>query len=60
MTGPTTTTTTTTTTSAPSGGGGGCFPSNSEVKLEGGKSVKMSELEIGDLVQTGMSRHSFF
>ena len=47
----TTTTTTTTTTAAPSGGG--CFPSASKVKLKNGKSVMMSELQIGDQVQTG-------
>ena len=45
------TTSTTTTTAAPSGGG--CFPSASKVKLKNGKSVMMSELQIGDQVQTG-------
>ena len=44
-------TTTTTTTAAPSGGG--YFPSASKIKLENGKSVMMSELQIGDQVQTG-------
>ena len=34
--------------------GGGCFPSLAEVKLKNGKSVTMSELQIGDQVQTGM------
>ena len=31
-----------------------CFPSNSKVKLENGKLVKMSDLEIEDKVQTSM------
>ena len=31
-----------------------CFPANAKVKLESGKSVKMSELQIGDKVQRGM------
>ena len=35
------------------GGGGGCFPSNSKVTLQDGKSVRMSELQLGDKVQTG-------
>ena len=50
-----TTTTTTTTTSPPSGGGGGCFPSTAKVQLKNGKSVKMSELQIGDRVPTAIS-----
>ena len=31
----------------------GCFPSLAKVKLENGKSLAMSELQIGDKVQTG-------
>ena len=31
-----------------------CFPSISKVKLESGKIVTMSELQIGDNVQTGL------
>ena len=30
-----------------------CFPSVATVKVENGKSVTMSELQIGDAVQTG-------
>ena len=30
-----------------------CFPSTAMIKLEGGKSVTMSELMIGDRIQTG-------
>ena len=30
-----------------------CFPSTSKVKLADGKSVRMSELQLGDQVQTG-------
>ena len=32
---------------------GGCFPSSARIKLECGKSVKMSELKCGDRVQAG-------
>ena len=32
-----------------------CFPSDAQVKLENGKSVTMSDLQIGNQVQTGMS-----
>ena len=32
-----------------------CFPSNAQVKLENGKSVTMSDLQIGNQVQTGKS-----
>ena len=32
-----------------------CFPSSARVLLENGKSVTMSELQIGDRVQTGMN-----
>ena len=46
------TTTTTTTTPSPSSSSG-CFPSESRVKLENGKLVAMSELQIGDKIQTG-------
>ena len=31
-----------------------CFPSFSKVSLSNGKSVRMSELQIGDEVQSGM------
>ena len=31
----------------------GCFPSSAKVYLENGKSATMSELQIGDQVQTG-------
>ena len=31
----------------------GCFPSVSVVNLDNGKSVTMSELQVGDKVQTG-------
>ena len=57
---PRTTTTTTTTTPPPpppSGGGGGCFPSSGNVLLENGKSVTISELHLGDHVQTGKAFH---
>ena len=30
-----------------------CFPSAGKVKLENGKVVQMSELQVGDKVQTG-------
>ena len=33
---------------------GGCFSAKSTVKLDTGKEVTMSELQIGDKVQTGM------
>ena len=36
-------------------GDGSCFPAVSKVYLENGKSVTMSELQIGDRVQTGIS-----
>ena len=32
----------------------GCFPSEAKVRLENGDSVTMSELQIGDKVQTGI------
>ena len=32
----------------------GCFPSTARVHLENGKVVTMSELQVGDRVQTGM------
>ena len=35
------------------GGRGGCFPSTARVILENGRKVRMSELQIGDKVQTG-------
>ena len=31
-----------------------CFPSTATVNLENGKAVTMSELQVGDKVQTGM------
>ena len=37
----------------------GCFPSTSRVTLENGKSVAMSELQIGDRVKTGNSMGFF-
>ena len=36
----------------------GCFPGTAQVILETGKSATMSELQIGDKVQTGM-KHRF-
>ena len=33
--------------------GGICFPGESTLNLQSGKSVKMSELQVGDRVQTG-------
>ena len=36
-------------------GDGSCFPATSKVDLENGKSVAMSELQIGDKVQTGIN-----
>ena len=36
-----------------------CFPSVATVKVENGKSVTMSELEIGDRVQTGTNIKMF-
>ena len=48
-----------TTTPQPSGGGG-CFPSVSRVQLKNGKSISMSELKIGDKVQTGRNNDSNF
>ena len=35
-------------------GGCGCFPSAAKVSLENGKSLVMSELQVGDRVQAGM------
>ena len=32
---------------------GGCFPSVATLKFENGRSITMSELQIGDKVQTG-------
>ena len=37
----------------------GCFPSDAKVRLENGDSVTMSELQIGDKVQTGISIKTF-
>ena len=34
-----------------------CFPSKSTVKLENGKTKQMSDLQIGDRVQTGMEKN---
>ena len=47
-------TTTTTTTKRPP-----CFPSTAKVNLQTGKTVAMSELQIGDSVQTGMNELNF-
>ena len=35
-----------------------CFPSTSTVNLENGKTVTMSELQVGDKVQIGRSMES--
>ena len=54
---PSTTTPPPTTTAPPPpspSGGGGCFPSTARTKLRTGRLVTMSELQIGDEVQTGM------
>ena len=40
--------------SSSSDSGEGCFPSFAKVNLENGKSVTMSELQVGDRVQTGI------
>ena len=53
----TTTTTTTTRAPPPPERPKFCFPSNAKVNLENGKSVTMSELKIGDLVQTGICEY---
>ena len=37
----------------------GCFPSMAKVMLENGKSVIMSELQIGDKVKTGIKFKTF-
>ena len=37
----------------PPSGGGGCFPASGNVLLENGKIVSISEVQIGDMVQTG-------
>ena len=42
------------------GGGRGCFPVSARLSLESGKSVAMSELQIGDKVQTGMQTMIIF
>ena len=34
-----------------------CFPSVAIVKVENGKSVVMSDLQIGDRVETGTKHH---
>ena len=49
----TTTTTTTTTQPPPPPPSKKCFPSTARVNLETGKSVSMSELQIGDKIQIG-------
>ena len=36
-----------------------CFPATASVKLESGKQIKMSELQVGDRVQTGMWKPAF-
>ena len=35
------------------GGSSGCFPSQTQVKLENGRKLAMSELQVGDQVETG-------
>ena len=35
--------------------GGGCFPSMATVEGENGKSVALSELQVGDRVKTGFN-----
>ena len=40
--------------------GDGCFPSAARVKLDNGKSVRMSELQVGDLIQTGLHQLPLF
>ena len=37
----------------------GCFPSVAKVKVENGKLLAMSELQIGDKVQTGKANITF-
>ena len=34
---------------------GQCFPSMAKVKIENGKSIQMSKLQIGNRVQAGMT-----
>ena len=41
--------------SSSSSSGSSCFPSVSQVSLEDGKSVPMSDLKIGDKILTGMN-----
>ena len=36
-----------------------CFPGTAKVNLHNGKSVKMSELQIGDQVKTGIAKVLF-
>ena len=55
----TTTTTTTTRAPPPPSRGRGCFRSMAKIKLENGHLVTMSELQIGDRVQTGREIISF-
>ena len=40
--------------------GGGCFPSIAKLKLVNGKSIMMSDIQIGDKIQTGMETVCFF
>ena len=47
------------TTTTPAPPSGGCFPSVSKVNLENGKIVKLSQLKIGDKVQTGILAKRF-
>ena len=35
------------------GGGGSCFPGSATIQVENGKSVKMSQLQVGDKVEAG-------
>ena len=41
--------------------GGGCFPSVAKVGLKNGEIIRMSDLQVGDQVQTGKdcNRHAF-
>ena len=38
----------------------GCFPASATLRLENGNLVRMSELQVGDRVQTGASLHCIF
>ena len=38
----------------------GCFPGASSIKLKSGRSIAMSELQVGDHVETGLLKTNFF